>query len=186
MTDSATLKRWAGAALVAALLSAGPAAAQLARNSDAPVDLTADELEVVNAQCLAIWRGSAEALQENSRLRADVLKIFNKPAAKAGGEASCGPIDRMEADGNVYYVTPQQRVRADHAVYNAAAETITMTGDVVAAQGRNVLRGQRLVINVATGEAQMQTSVKGRNQPGRVRGVFYPNQKRPAQSAAKP
>lgn len=188
MTDSAISKRWAALALATAVLAAGPSAAQIARNSDAPVDMTADELEVVNAQCLAIWRGSAEALQDNARLRADVLKIYNKPGTKPGANAAdrnCGPLDRMEAQGNVYYVTPAQRVRSDAAVYDAASDTITMTGDVVAAQGKNVLRGQRLVIKVSTGEAQMQTSNKGRNAPNRVRGVYFPKDKQAA-PAAKP
>lgn len=173
------------AALAVAALVAAPASAQLAQNSDAPVDLTADELEVLNAQCLSIWRGSAEALQDNSRLRADVLKTFfqvtGSTRASTGTSANCGALARIEADGNVYYVTPQQRVRGRHAVYEAASETITVTGDVVAAQGQNVLRGERLVINVKTGEAQMHTSVKGRGKPGRVRGVFYPDQQQQAQ-----
>jgi len=164
-------------ALALGLLSAAPAQAQLSRDSSAPVDLTADQLEVANAQCMATWRGSAEALQADARLRADVLKIYNQVGAarpQASGP-SCGAVKKMEAEGNVYYVTPQQRVRGDAAVYDAATETIVMTGDVVAAQGRNVLRGERMVIHVKTGEAQMQTNVKGRNKPGRVRGVFYPN-----------
>jgi lipopolysaccharide export system protein LptA len=172
------MRKTAGAALGLALLCAGPAAAQLAPNSNAPVDLTADELEVVNAECLAIWRGSAEALQDTARLRADTLRIYNqKGAAKAGAAGpNCGEVERMDAQGNVYYVTPQQRVRGDNALYQAASETITFTGDVVAVQGKNVLRGGRLVVNVKTGAAQMQTSAKGRNSPGRVRGVFYPNE----------
>lgn len=164
----------------AAALLATPAAAQLARNSDAPVDLTADELEVLNAQCLSIWRGSAEALQDQSRLRADVLKTFfqvtGSTRTASASSANCGALSRIEAEGNVFYVTPEQRVRGRNAVYDAANETITVTGDVVAAQGQNVLRGERLVINVRTGQAQMQTDVKGRGKPGRVRGVFYPEQ----------
>ena len=64
--------------------------------------------------------------------------------------------------------------------YDAAAETITMTGDVVAAQGQNVLRGERLVINVVTGQARMETPAAS----GRVRGVFYPNRTQ-GQPAAK-
>lgn len=173
------------AALVAltALGSAAPAGAQLAGNSDAPVDITADELEVLNAQCLAIWRGSAEALQDNSRLRADVLRIKYAPSRsvrQGAGQASCGDLQSMEAEGSVYYVTPQQRVRANAAVYDAASETITMTGDVVAAQGLNVLRGERLVINVNTGQARMETPAP----TGRVRGVFYPNRTQ-GQPAAK-
>jgi lipopolysaccharide export system protein LptA len=179
-------KRWAAMALAASLAAGTPTLAQIAQNSNAPVDMTADELEVVNNQCLAIWRGSAEALQDTARLRADVLRIYNKvqSSARPGATGSnCGPLDRMEAQGSVYYVTPQQRVRADSAVYSATADTITFVGDVVATQGKNVLRGERLVVHVSTGAAQMQTNVKGRNKPGRVRGVFYPNESTQAQPA---
>lgn len=179
------------AALAAAaltLLAAGPVAAQLAQNSDAPVDITADELEVFNTECRAIWRGNAEALQDTSRLRADVLTIINKagpakPGAAAG--SNCGTMDRMEAAGSVYYVTPQQRVRGTNGVYDAASETITITGDVVAVQGQNVLRGERMVINSRTGQGNMQGLATGRNAQGRVRGVFYPKSE-PAQPAARP
>lgn len=174
--------------LAAALLAAptAPAQAQLAAGSNAPVDITADELEVINARCLAIWRGSAEALQDNSRLRADVLTIRYAAArpVRTGAESSCGELQGLDAQGSVYYVTPAQRVRADAAVYDAASDTITMTGDVVAAQGQNVLRGERLVIQVATGQARMETSARGAGTPGRVRGVFYPNQTQ-GQPAAK-
>lgn len=188
MTSPIQTKRWTAAALALALAAGTPALAQIAQNSNAPVDMTADELEVVNTQCLAIWRGSAEALQDTARLRADVLRIYNKAvsSARPGATGSnCGPLDRMEAQGSVYYVTPQQRVRGDAAVYSAAADTITFTGDVVAIQGKNVLRGERLVIQVSTGAAQMQTSVKGRNKPGRVRGVFYPNEQQAPPAAQR-
>ena len=165
-------------AMFAALLAGHPAAAQLAQNSDAPVDLTADELEVVNSECLSIWRGSAEALQDNSRLRADVLKTFfrvtGRTRASTTSTANCGELARIEANGNVFYVTPEQRVRGSNAVYEAGSETITVTGDVVLVQGQNVLRGTKVVINVANGQAQMEGGAKGRNKPGRVRGVFYP------------
>ena len=159
-----------------AMLVAHPACAQLATNSDAPVDITADELEVVNASCQATWKGNAEALQDNARLRADVLRIFNTAGATKPGAMgpSCGSLQRLEAQGSVYYVTPQQRVRGDAAVYTADTTTIVMTGDVVAAQGQNVMRGSRMVINTKTGEGQMQGSSTGRNTKGRPRGVFYP------------
>jgi lipopolysaccharide export system protein LptA len=174
------------ASLLAVCALAAPAAAQIARgDTDAPIDLTADELEVVNAQCLAIWRGSAEALQADSRLRADVLRIYNaKGPAKAGGSGpSCGQVDRIEAQGGVYYVTPNQRVRGDHAIYTKVDDNLVVTGDVVVIQGKNVLRGTRMTMNTRTGQAQMETGVSGRNKPGRVRGVFYPNEKQAANSA---
>ena len=152
------------------------ASAQIAPAGHGPVDVTADQLEVEQGQCMANWTGNAEALQDTSRLRADSLKIFNQPMSKASGGQACGPMQRMEADGQVYYVTPTQVVKADHAVYTAADTTIVMTGDVVAAQGKNVTAGTKLVINTNTGVATMATDKTGRGVKGRVRGVFYPNE----------
>ncbi len=174
------------AVAVLALGLAGPAAAQLAQNSDAPVDITADALEVVNTQCLSIWSGSAEALQDRTRLRADVLKTYNaKGAARPNGQsAPCGALERMEAIGNVYYVTPQQRVRGNNANYDVTSEKIVITGDVVAVSGQNVIRGDRLTVNVNTGDAQMESGAKGRGK-ARPRAVIYPNQQTAAQPAPR-
>jgi lipopolysaccharide export system protein LptA len=166
------------AAATAALL-AGPAAAQLATGSSAPVDITADQLETANSACTSTWRGHAEALQENARLRADVLTIdFGKKASGgADGKGSgCGDVTRMHAEGSVYYVTPQQKVHGDTAVYEAANDTLTVTGDVVATQGMNVLRGSRMVFNTKTGQGRMEGGASGRNKSDRPRGVFYPKQ----------
>jgi lipopolysaccharide export system protein LptA len=187
------------AAFMAAVL-AGPAAAQLATNSNAPVDITADELETQNNACTSIWRGHAEALQDNARLRADVLTAdFEvKGAAPAGGGGSagagktsggCGDLLRLKADGSVFYVTPQQKVHGDNAVYEAGTDTLVVTGDVVATQGPNVLRGTRMVFNTKTGQGHMEGASKGRNRGDRPRGVFYPKQSNkpaaPASGAAR-
>lgn len=171
------------AVLTAALL-AGPAAAQLAANSSAPVDITADELETINSGCTSIWRGNAEALQDTARLRADTLTAdFQiKPGGKTG---ACGDLIRMRADGSVYYVTPQQKVHGDNAIYEAATTTLVVTGDVVATQGQNVLRGTRMVFNTQTGQGHMEGSAKGRNKAQRPRGVFYPKQQQSNAPAAQ-
>ncbi|MDR3512297.1 MAG: LptA/OstA family protein [Caulobacteraceae bacterium] len=173
-------------ALALALAAPGAAPAQIAPAGHGPVDVTADQLEVQQGQCLANWSGNAEALQDNSRLRADSLKIYNRQLGGGSGGQSCGALDRMEADGQVYYVTPTQVVKADHAVYTAADTTIVMTGDVVAAQGKNVTAGSRLVINTNTGVATMATGVTGRGAKGRVRGVFFPDQNASGSTAGGP
>jgi lipopolysaccharide export system protein LptA len=171
-------------ALALGLMACPAAAQQLSANSKGPVDITADELEVHNNECTSIWRGSAEALQGDARLRADVLTAHMepkpaKPAAGAGSSSpsgsNCGELQRMEAKGSVYYVTPQQRMRGDLATYDATNTTLVITGDVVIVQGQNVQRGNKLVYNTQTGQGQMEGVSKGRK-GDRPRGVFYPKQ----------
>lgn len=174
MNRPAALLTLSSFAIVLATAAPIAAQAQIAPAGHGPVDVTADQLEVQQGQCLANWSGNAEALQDTSRLRANSLKIYNRPMGASSGQA-CGQLDRMEADGQVYYVTPTQVVKADHAIYTAGDTTIVMTGDVVAAQGKNVIAGSRLMINTNTGVATMATGASGRGVKGRVRGVLYPN-----------
>jgi lipopolysaccharide export system protein LptA len=104
--------------------------------------------------------------------------VFSSPKAgvAANSQGRCGATQRLEADGDVYYVTPSQAVRGDHAVYTADNDTILITGGVVVTQGKSVARGDRMTVIVKTGQVNLVSSAKGRGKPGRVRGVFYPSE----------
>jgi lipopolysaccharide export system protein LptA len=177
-----------GLAIAAAALGAG--AQGIAPQSNGPMDISADNGTFVNAACESIWSGSAEVLQGTTRLRANEIRAFfkKKPpgpggaAAQGGGpvggmpggpQSNCGATERIEAAGDVYYVTPDQNARGDHATYTAGDSLIVMTGNVIVVQGKNVIHGDRLTIHVDTREAQMESEAKGRGNPNRVRGVFY-------------
>ena len=184
--------------LVGLALLAPSAQAQIATgpNNNGPIDVTADKLEMVDAQHLAIWRGNVEAVQNGSRLVADTLNVyFNgksaapaKPSTKtAGGGASVGQdwgaVQRLVAEGHVFFVSQDQTARGEHAIYELEPDTITMTGDVVVVQGDNVVKGDKLVIQVKTGHADIISNATGRNKPERVRGVFYNGATTPAPGA---
>ncbi|KQW86764.1 LptA/OstA family protein [Brevundimonas sp. Root1279] len=104
-------------------------------------------------------RGRAELTQGDSRIRADRVE----------GAITNGDLSRVEAVGNVYFVTPEQTIRGDRAVYTPANDTIVLTGDVILTQGQNVMTGARLTFNTRTEAAQMDGA-----QGGRVQGVFFP------------
>ena len=173
MRGTGRMVRFAGVlAGGAMLLVAGQALAQL--DPRAPIDIASDAQDVINSQCLSTWTGAVEALQGRTRLRAERISVYS---VKKGD--TCGGSERMEAQGQVYFVTPERTVRADSALYAFSAETITLSGNVIVVQGKSVVRGDRLVINTRTGQAQMTSNTTGRNRSGRVRGVFYPNQGTP-------
>lgn len=171
------MRRLAALLIGASLLAAGPALAQLS-GSGGPIDIAAQELELIDAQHLAIWRGDVEALQGGNRMRAEQINIYfaGSGGASAGAPGrNWGPITRIEATGTVYFVTPQQTARGDRGVYEFGSNTVTLSGNVIVAQGKSVVRGDRLVVDVKSGRATMASAAKGRNAAGRVRGVFYPN-----------
>lgn len=114
--------------------------------------------EVSRTPALLSLRGRAELTQGDNRIRADRVE----------GTISNGDLSRVEASGNVYFVTPEQTIRGDRAVYTPANDTIVLTGDVILTQGQNVMTGARLTFNTRTEAAQMDG---GGN---RVQGVFYP------------
>jgi lipopolysaccharide export system protein LptA len=147
------------------------ASAQITSNSKSPIDITANEAEVINAKCSTTWRGNAEAVQDKTRLRADVIRVFARPKGTgANGQPDCGPTERIEAEGHVFYVSPDQNARSDRAVYTAASDEVVMTGDVVVVQGSDVARGERFTVNVTTHQAKMEAA-----DGGRVRAVIYPD-----------
>lgn len=150
----------ASAALILALGVPAVTGAQ----SGAPVDATRQPVQYgadsgeYTADGFAL-RGRAEVTQGTNRLRADAIR----------GYTTNGELTRVEATGNVYFVTPDQSMRGSRAVYTLNDGQVLVTGDVILTQGQNVLTGGRLVYNVRTETARIESAGT------RVRGVFYPS-----------
>lgn len=126
-------------------------------SSDQPISFGADAGEYVGNT--VTLRGRAELIQGDNRLRADTVTGLSQT-----GES------RIEASGNVYFVTPDQTIRGDRAVFTTSNDTIVVTGDVILTQGQNVLTGSRLTYNTRTQSARIEAGGQGR-----IRGVFYPD-----------
>lgn len=166
------------------LASGGAAFAQIANDSSAPVDISADQQENINSQCRTIFSGNVEMLQDKSRMRASVVNAYSKRKPGQSGANACGDVDHIEADGDVYFVNQTQTVRGDHAVYTYANDTIVITGNVIVLRGQDVARGDRMTVNTKTNDVKLESNIKGRGKPGRVRSVIYPDDSKDQQPAA--
>lgn len=154
-------------ALIVALAAPIAARAQLSR-SKSPVDISSDNAVEDPETCESSFTGNVEAMQGEARLRADRIISFAEKLPK-----KCGDTVRFEAHGHLYYFAPaQRRVRGDDAVYTAADDHLTITGDVVAVDGQNVQQSTRLSINMRTGSAQSDAAGPGPHR--RVRTVIFP------------
>ncbi len=72
---------------------------------------------------------------------------------------------------------------ADNVAVDQRADTILLTGSVVATQGRNQLKGERLYVERATGRTQLSSPTGPDDEPGRIFTRFYRGEQSAAQSA---
>ena len=71
-----------------------------------------------------------------------------------GGSSS---IKRLEARGNVVVTQKDQVVTGETAVFDTKTNLITMLGGVVLTQCKNVLRGDRLMVDMTTGVSRVES-----------------------------
>ena len=87
------------------------------------------------------------------------------PAA-APGPGGSSSIKRLEARGSVVVTQKDQVVTGETAVFDTRTNLITMLGGIVLTQGKNVLRGDRLMVDMTTGVSRVESD------SGRVQGLF--------------
>jgi lipopolysaccharide export system protein LptA len=74
-----------------------------------------------------------------------------------GGSSS---IRRLEAKGSVVVTQKDQVVTGETAVFDTRANLITMMGGVVLTQCKNVLKGDRLKVDMTTGVSRVESDSK--------------------------
>jgi lipopolysaccharide export system protein LptA len=76
-----------------------------------------------------------------------------------------------EARGGVTVVTKDQNASGDLGVYDLKTKTITLTGSVLISQGKNVLHGERVVVDTVAGNVRIESGATAHD---RVRALILP------------
>jgi lipopolysaccharide export system protein LptA len=176
----AALLAIAGAPLHAQPSKGPPNALQgFSQNRDQPVHIEAATLEVRDKDKLATFSGDVKVKQGDTGLRCKSLVVFyegNDADGKTLQAASPGPggqqkIKRLEARGGVVVTHKEQTATGESGIFDMKTNTVTLNGNVVMTQGQNVLRGDRLVVDLTSGVSRVES---GKNGQGRVQGLFQP------------
>jgi lipopolysaccharide export system protein LptA len=146
-----------------------PVSALKGHNSNAPVDVTADRIEVQERADRAIFGGNVHVTQAELILDTPRLTV-----AYSGGAGGAGvQIRRLDAAGGVVVKSPSETARGDFGIYDLDRKLITLIGNVQLIREQNQVNGARLVIDLDTGRAVVDGGPPGVNQSGgRVSGHF--------------
>ena len=171
---------FSGAGLHAQPVSKGPpnALQGFSQNRDQPVRIEAATLEVRNKDQVATFSGNVKVTQGDTVMRCKSLLVFydQDGEGKAMQAATPGPggqqkIKRLEARGSVVVTQKDQTATGNLGIFDMRTNTVDLTGDVVMTQGQNMLRGDRLVVDLTSGVSRVES---GKNGQGRVQGLFQP------------
>ncbi len=122
---------------------------------DAPITITADELDVVrneSGQERVIFRRNVSVVQGELRLKCDWLEAEYPDGA--GGQAR-----RIVAHGAVRMLQNDSEVRCTQAVFDNDACTAVCTssnGSAELRRGENVIQGDQIVFNLCTGHLKVR------------------------------
>ena len=159
------------------------------QNRDQPIQIEAATLEMRDKKKEATFAGNVKVVQGDTTMTSKILVVFYDsatppPAAAPPGNAKAaaktaapiqaatpGPggssqIRRLEAKGNVVVTQKDQVVTGENAVFDTKTNLVTMVGGVILTQGKNVLRGDRLLVDMTTGVSRVESD------SGRVQGLF--------------
>ncbi|MDA9502397.1 LptA/OstA family protein [Bradyrhizobium sp. CCBAU 11357] len=172
-----------GAALAQSTMQGVPNAMQgFSQNRDQPIQIEAASLEMRDKKKEATFAGNVKVVQGDTTMTSKTLVVFYEsgggdkpaapqPAAKGAksapmqsaqpGPGGSSSIKRLEARGNVVVTQKDQVVTGETAVFDTRTNLITMLGgaggQVVLTQCKNVLRGDRLMVDMTTGVSRVES-----------------------------
>lgn len=156
-----TLVLAAGLAALATAASAQQAKiafGDLEQDTTLPVQVSADQLAVNNADGSAVFTGNVLVTQGEMKLAAAEIKV------KYGADQKS--IDQLIASGGVTITNLGDAAEAQEAVYTIDSGVIVLTGNVLLTQGPSAMAGQKLTINLKDGTGIMEGRVTTTFQPG--------------------
>jgi len=152
-------------------------------NGKAPISVDADKLVYDDKAQTATYSGNVVVVQGTAKLTCSSMTIHFEKSAGIGGEAAKtsdaqatpGPtgsasITHLEALGPVTVISKTQVATGDTASFDQAKRKVWLIGHVTLSDGANVTKGDKLVYDLTTGRATIDTGATG----GRVHGLFVP------------
>lgn len=147
------------------------------QNRDQPIQIEAASLEMRDKKKEATFAGNVKVVQGDTTMTSKTLVVFydsgpdqaaSTPAPAKGSKsgtmqsATPGPggsssIRRLEARGSVVVTQKDQVVTGESAIFEPRANLITMAGGVVLTQCKNVMRGDRLKVDMTTGVSRVES-----------------------------
>ncbi|MFM9850816.1 MAG: LPS export ABC transporter periplasmic protein LptC [Hyphomicrobiaceae bacterium] len=168
----------------------------------APINIEAESLDIFDPAKMALFKGNVVARQGDFVVRASELTArysgqsgLGLASTSAKGEkGQAAQLQKIEARQKVVITSGDGRTASgDWADFNVKANTAVVGGKVIVSQGKSVVEGTKLLIDMNTGQSRFEIAEAGKAASGqaeasptcpegqvcsksRIRAVFYPKE----------
>ena len=151
-------------------------------SSKEPIKIDANKLDVFDKEGRAVFTGEVVAVQGESTMKCTVMTVFYEQRDQNGGQAAPAAqgaddsaIKKIDCKGPVTIVSRTQVATGENATFDRGSNKIMLTGNATLSDGPNVTKGERVLYDINTGVANIETTPGGR-----VRALFVPGNGGPA------
>ena len=134
----------------------GGSLGSLAASSGQPTNVEADSLDVQDDRGEATFTGKVVVVRGGHRITAEQLTVAYAGGAASGHEGS--QLKQIRAKDHVVVRTPDNELATGNwLLYDPGHNKLTIGGNVTVSQGGNVVHGEKLLVDLATGESHFET-----------------------------
>lgn len=150
--------------------------------SDSPLHISSDRMEVLQKDRFIMFEGHVTIEQDDLTITANRMKVFAAASGKQKGKekdsqsAMMEKIDRIEVEGNVRISQRDKLATSEKAVYYHHEQKIVLMGRPVVSQGKDKVQGRLITLYIAQGKSVVEG---GEETP--VQAVLHPSRKEAVQ-----
>jgi lipopolysaccharide export system protein LptA len=119
-----------------------------------PVEVEANEMEIIDADKQAVFRGKVDAVRGDQHIKSDIMTVFYAEMKQPDG-TSKSQASKLDATGNVIVTTSKQVITGDWAKMDIVANTLLVGGHVKLVEGKTTLSGEKLTVDLSTNRTLM-------------------------------
>jgi len=175
--------------------------ASFASSNGEPTNIESDTLYVQDDLGQATFTGKVLVVRGGDKITTDALTVEYVASGSAAASQGGTQLRQIRGKGHVVIRAPdQQSASGDWLLYDPGHDKMVLGGNITVTQGKNVVHGEKLIVDLATGESHIEnrddetanttapaaTPGKPSVPSSRDQAIFYPGESNPNGGAAMP
>lgn len=137
-----------------------PMKAATAQDAGGNVNITATEMEILETDKRAVFRGNVVAKRPTDTIKCNEM-VVNYIDVKQPDGSSNTEVDKLDCKSAVTITTSTQTITGDLANFQLRQDLLDVTGNVKVVQGKTVIRGPHLTVDLKSKRTKMVGGVSG-------------------------